>query len=236
MQLAVSLELQWMDQIASLFCAVIDACSVLGSILLILGLYILLWGKKRDASSSAAAKEEGEGEKEEDEEEEEDKEKQVRYAVWYAMCWLLVYITWVSLLSHNYQRPHEQKILFSKCVMRATNFLRMRMTESHPKTRNSGNCLLSSEWIICYNWPSANNGGTKLRFWRVCSKMWPTLSKFPSQNGDPIIWSPTGSPAAPPSTNPQGTTNAGSPAKLTFTVMISPAYMANGSFIFSPIL
>lgn len=95
------------------------------------------------------------------------------------MCWLLVYITWVSLLSHNYQRPHEQNILFSKCVMRATNFLRMRMTESHPKTRNSGNCLLSSEWIICYNWPSANNGGTKLRFWRVCSKMWPTLSKFP---------------------------------------------------------
>lgn len=77
MQLAVSLELQWMDQIASLFCAVIDACSVLGSILLILGLYILLWGKKRDASSSAAAKEEEEGEKE-DEEEEEDKEKQVR--------------------------------------------------------------------------------------------------------------------------------------------------------------
>ncbi|KAG0512368.1 hypothetical protein BDA96_10G007400 [Sorghum bicolor] len=47
--------------------------SVLGSILLILGLYILLWGKKRDASeasSSAADKEE--------EEEEEDKEKQVR--------------------------------------------------------------------------------------------------------------------------------------------------------------
>jgi hypothetical protein len=40
---------------------------------------------------------------------------------------------------------------------------------------------------------------------------------FTSQNGDPIIWSPTGSPAAPPSTNPQGTTNAGSPAKLTFT-------------------
>lgn len=76
MQLAVSLELQWMDQIASLFCAVIDACSVLGSILLILGLYILLWGKKRDASSSAAAKEEEEGEKED--EEEEDKEKQVR--------------------------------------------------------------------------------------------------------------------------------------------------------------
>lgn len=76
MQLAVSLELQWMDQIASvLFCAV-DACSVLGSILLILGLYILLWGKKRDASSSAAAKEEEEGEKED--EEEEDKEKQVR--------------------------------------------------------------------------------------------------------------------------------------------------------------
>lgn len=75
MQLAVSLELQWMDQIASLFCAV-DACSVLGSILLILGLYILLWGKKRDASSSAAAKEEEDGEKED--EEEEDKEKQVR--------------------------------------------------------------------------------------------------------------------------------------------------------------
>ena len=38
-----------------------------------------------------------------------------------------------------------------------------------------------------------------------------------SLNGDPIICSPTGSPAAPPSTNPQGTTNAGSPAKLTFT-------------------
>lgn len=50
--------------------------SVLGSILLILGLYILLWGKKRDASSAAAAKEEEEGEKED--EEEEDKEKQVR--------------------------------------------------------------------------------------------------------------------------------------------------------------
>ena len=46
-------------------------CSVLGSILMILGLYILLWGKKRDASaseaSSSAAKEE-----------EEDKEKQVK--------------------------------------------------------------------------------------------------------------------------------------------------------------
>jgi hypothetical protein len=63
-----------MDQIASLFLyfVVIHACSVLGSILLILGLYILLWGKKRDASeassssSAAAAKEE------------EDKEKQVR--------------------------------------------------------------------------------------------------------------------------------------------------------------
>ncbi|KAG2608897.1 WAT1-related protein At3g30340-like [Panicum virgatum] len=45
--------------------------SVLGSILMILGLYILLWGKKRDASaseaSSSAAKEE-----------EEDKEKQVK--------------------------------------------------------------------------------------------------------------------------------------------------------------
>jgi hypothetical protein len=42
---------------------------VLGSILMILGLYILLWGKKRDASeaSSSAAKEE-----------EEDKEKQVK--------------------------------------------------------------------------------------------------------------------------------------------------------------
>ncbi|PWZ07867.1 WAT1-related protein [Zea mays] len=49
--------------------------SVLGSILLILGLYILLWGKKRDASSSAAAKEEEDGEKED--EEEEDKEKQL---------------------------------------------------------------------------------------------------------------------------------------------------------------
>lgn len=62
-----------MDQIASLlYFVVIHACSVLGSILLILGLYILLWGKKRDASSeasssAAAAKEE-----------EEDKEKQVR--------------------------------------------------------------------------------------------------------------------------------------------------------------
>ena len=44
-------------------------CSVLGSILMILGLYILLWGKKRDAleASSSAAKEE-----------EEDKEKQVK--------------------------------------------------------------------------------------------------------------------------------------------------------------
>jgi hypothetical protein len=74
MQLAGFLELQWMDEIASLLCfVVIHACSVLGSILLILGLYILLWGKKRDASeasSSAADKEE--------EEEEEDKEKQVR--------------------------------------------------------------------------------------------------------------------------------------------------------------
>jgi hypothetical protein len=38
-----------------------------------------------------------------------------------------------------------------------------------------------------------------------------------SLKGDPIIWSPTGRPADPPSTNPQGTTNAGSPAKLTFT-------------------
>ncbi|KAJ1257571.1 hypothetical protein BS78_10G006500 [Paspalum vaginatum] len=41
--------------------------SVLGSILMILGLYILLWGKKRDASEASSAKEE-----------EEDKEKQVK--------------------------------------------------------------------------------------------------------------------------------------------------------------
>jgi len=53
---------------------VIHACSVLGSILLILGLYILLWGKKRDASEASAAAAEAAKE----EEEEEDKEKQVR--------------------------------------------------------------------------------------------------------------------------------------------------------------
>lgn len=41
-------------------------CSVLGSILMILGLYILLWGKNRDASVASAK------------EEEEDKEKQVK--------------------------------------------------------------------------------------------------------------------------------------------------------------
>lgn len=40
-------------------------CSVLGSILMILGLYILLWGKNRDALAVAAK------------EEEHDKEKQV---------------------------------------------------------------------------------------------------------------------------------------------------------------
>ena len=53
---------------------VIHACSVLGSILLILGLYILLWGKKRDASEASSAAAEAAKE----EEEEEDKEKQVR--------------------------------------------------------------------------------------------------------------------------------------------------------------
>lgn len=42
--------------------------SVLGSILMILGLYILLWGKSRDASVTAASAEE----------DEEDKEKQVK--------------------------------------------------------------------------------------------------------------------------------------------------------------
>lgn len=38
-----------------------------------------------------------------------------------------------------------------------------------------------------------------------------------SSNAAPIIWRPTGRPADPPSTNPQGKTNAGKPAKLTFT-------------------
>ena len=57
-----------------IFVVVIHACSVLGSILLILGLYILLWGKKRDASEASAAAAEAAKE----EEEEEDKEKQVR--------------------------------------------------------------------------------------------------------------------------------------------------------------
>ena len=54
--------------ITFVFCCY-PSCSVLGSILMILGLYILLWGKKRDAleASSSAAKEE-----------EEDKEKQVK--------------------------------------------------------------------------------------------------------------------------------------------------------------
>ena len=66
-----------MDQNASLlfiYFVVIHACSVLGSILLILGLYILLWGKKRDASEASSAAAEAAKE----EEEEEDKEKQVR--------------------------------------------------------------------------------------------------------------------------------------------------------------
>lgn len=44
--------------------------SVLGSILMITGLYILLWGKKRDASSTVASAKE--------EEEEEDNEKQIK--------------------------------------------------------------------------------------------------------------------------------------------------------------
>jgi len=57
-----------------IFVVVIHACSVLGSILLILGLYILLWGKKRDASEASSAAAEAAKE----EEEEEDKEKQVR--------------------------------------------------------------------------------------------------------------------------------------------------------------
>ena len=56
---------------------VIHACSVLGSILLILGLYILLWGKKRDASEASSSSAAAAAAKEE-EEEEEDKEKQVR--------------------------------------------------------------------------------------------------------------------------------------------------------------
>lgn len=38
-----------------------------------------------------------------------------------------------------------------------------------------------------------------------------------SSNAAPIIWRPTGRPADPPSTNPQGKTNAGNPAKFTFT-------------------
>jgi hypothetical protein len=65
-----------MDQIASLFLyfVVIHACSVLGSILLILGLYILLWGKKRDASEASSSSSSAAAAKEE----EEDKEKQVR--------------------------------------------------------------------------------------------------------------------------------------------------------------
>uniref|UniRef100_A0A0A9GKP7 WAT1-related protein n=1 Tax=Arundo donax TaxID=35708 RepID=A0A0A9GKP7_ARUDO len=50
--------------------------SVLGSVLMILGLYILLWGKKRDATVASAKEEEEEEEEEEDEE--EDKEKQVK--------------------------------------------------------------------------------------------------------------------------------------------------------------
>ena len=69
-----------MDQNASLlfiYFVVIHACSVLGSILLILGLYILLWGKKRDASEASSSSAAAAAAKEE-EEEEEDKEKQVR--------------------------------------------------------------------------------------------------------------------------------------------------------------
>uniref|UniRef100_A0ACD6A865 Uncharacterized protein n=1 Tax=Avena sativa TaxID=4498 RepID=A0ACD6A865_AVESA len=46
--------------------------SVLGSILMIMGLYILLWGKNRDASVTVATA------KEEEDEEEEDKEKQTK--------------------------------------------------------------------------------------------------------------------------------------------------------------
>lgn len=46
--------------------------SVLGSILMIMGLYILLWGKNRDASVTVASV------KEEEEEEKEDKEKQTK--------------------------------------------------------------------------------------------------------------------------------------------------------------
>lgn len=55
------------------------ACSVLGSILMILGLYILLWGKKRDAleaSSSSSANANANAKAKE--EEEEDKERQVQ--------------------------------------------------------------------------------------------------------------------------------------------------------------
>lgn len=39
---------------------------------------------------------------------------------------------------------------------------------------------------------------------------------FTSSNAAPIIWSPTGIPADPPS-NPHGKTNAGRPAKFTLT-------------------
>uniref|UniRef100_A0A453QCR8 Uncharacterized protein n=1 Tax=Aegilops tauschii subsp. strangulata TaxID=200361 RepID=A0A453QCR8_AEGTS len=42
-------------------------CSVLGSILMIMGLYILLWGKSRDASATVPPAKE-----------EEDKEKQIK--------------------------------------------------------------------------------------------------------------------------------------------------------------
>lgn len=38
-----------------------------------------------------------------------------------------------------------------------------------------------------------------------------------SSNAAPIIWRPTGRPLEPLSTNPQGITNAGRPAKLTLT-------------------
>jgi sugar phosphate permease len=57
---------------ASSFVFLLYHFSVLGSILMIMGLYILLWGKNRDASVTVASV------KEEEEEEEEDKEKQTQ--------------------------------------------------------------------------------------------------------------------------------------------------------------
>lgn len=85
--------------------------------------------------------------------------------------------------------------------------------------------------------------------------------KQTSSKAAPIIWRPTGKPEGPPSTNPHGNTIAGSPARFTLTcnkqshvitnlcfvllkekqntfhtVIMSPAYIANGSSFFSPIL